>query len=58
MSSKTLGNAITWSFVALSAVCLLGALLLLCVQPTAENMLLVSTASLGLTTTTFLASWK
>ncbi len=55
---KRLGNAITWSFVACSAVCLLGALLLACVSPGEASLALVTTCSLGLFTTTYVATWK
>jgi hypothetical protein len=55
MSHKTIGKLISWSFAGLSAVWLFGALVLLFVQPTAANMMLVSSASLGLSTTTWLA---
>jgi hypothetical protein len=56
MSHKTLGRLISWSFAALSLLCLLGALLLLDGQPTAENLLLVTTCSTGLAVTTWLAT--
>jgi hypothetical protein len=58
MTTKTLGKLLSWSFPALSAVCLLGALVLLLAQPSADNLLLVSSCSLALTTTTYLATWK
>ncbi len=55
---RRLGNAISWSFVAASAVCLLGALVLALVSPDTNTLALVTTCSLGLATTTYLASWK
>jgi hypothetical protein len=58
MSHKTLGNLISWSFVGLSALCLLGALLLAVADPGEGSLALVTTCSLGLATTTYLASWK
>jgi hypothetical protein len=56
MSHKTLGKLISWTFPAVSAVCLLGAAVLLFAQPTAGNLLLVTTASAGLSVTTWLAT--
>jgi hypothetical protein len=56
MSHKTLGRVISWSFAGVSALCLLGAVAVLLLQPSAANMVLVSSASLGLSTTTWLAS--
>jgi hypothetical protein len=58
MSHKTLGRVITLSFVACSAVCLLGALLLAIASPGEESLALVTTCSLSLSATTWLATWK
>jgi hypothetical protein len=52
------GDVITWGFVALSAVSLLGAVLLALASPNEATLGVVTTCSLGLTVTVWLASWK